>query len=302
MAKIISIGNIALGGTGKTPMVIKLGKYFIQKGYKTAVISRGYKGKIGYDFNLICDGDNILLSPPFAADEPYLIAISLKDAVVATCRDRNLAYRIICDKFKPDIVLLDDAFHHRKIEKDLDIVLIDYQNPISTGLIFPFGYLRQPPSSLKMADIIVFTNANNNRSIPVKITKYIKDKPIFFSDVKIKGVFYNNMLIDCSNKQFFAFSGIAKNKNFLNLLKRLNINLSGFKGYMDHRNYTNRDFSYLKKMLLKYRADMLLTTEKDYVKLDEELKKITAVVQIETEIIEEEKFFQFISDKLLLTS
>jgi len=78
LTKIISVGNIALGGTGKTPMVIKLGEYFIQKGYKTAVISKGYKGKIGYGFNLISDGKNTLLKPPLAADEPYLIAIRLK--------------------------------------------------------------------------------------------------------------------------------------------------------------------------------------------------------------------------------
>jgi len=154
-------------------MVIKLGEYFIQKGYKTAVISKGYKGKIGYGFNLISDGKNTLLKPPLAADEPYLIAIRLKKAVIATCSDRNLAYRIICDKFNPDIVLLDDAFQHRKIERDVDIVLLDYQNPISTGFIFPFGYLRQIPSSLRKADIVVFTNTDENYIIPEKVSKYV---------------------------------------------------------------------------------------------------------------------------------
>jgi tetraacyldisaccharide 4'-kinase len=302
LAKIISVGNISLGGTGKTPMVIKLGEYFIHKGYKTAVISMGYKGKIGYGFNLISDGKNILLNPPLAADEPYLIAIKLKKAVVATCRDRNLAYKIIYEKFKPDIVLLDDAFQHRKIERDVDIVLLDYQNPISTGFIFPFGYLRQTPSSLRKADIVVFTNADENCIIPEKVINYVYSKPVFFAKKSLAGVFLNNNLFNYLDKEFFVFSGLANNRNFINFLTNQNINVAGYKGFSDHHDYTTKDFLYLKKMLLKYKADLLLTTEKDFVKLDDELKKITAAVQIETEIIEEEKFFKFISNKLLLTS
>ncbi|MEF3254104.1 MAG: tetraacyldisaccharide 4'-kinase [Deferribacterales bacterium] len=287
-----------MGGTGKTPMVIKIGKYFIDKNLKVAVISRGYKGKIGYGLNVISDGKALLLKPPLAADEPYLIANKLPTAYVVTCKDRNLAYNYISEHYHPDIILLDDAFQHRRIKRDLDILLLDYNNPISTGFIFPFGYLREFPSAIQRGDIIVFTKVpEGDIKIPLNVKKYIRGKDIFFSRTKIVGVFLGEEMIG-KDLKFFSFSGIANNRSFFLMLIKNGYNIVGNKGFRDHHSYQDRDFLELKRYLTNSKADLLITTEKDYVKLDDNIKKFTAVVRIEFEIDREEDFFELIISKI----
>lgn len=297
MPKIVSIGNISLGGTGKTPFTIFLANKLISKGYNVAILSRGYKGKVGYDTNLISDGKKILLKPPLAADEPYMIAVNCKGAIVITGKDRNKSYQFLLKNFKNiDFVLLDDAFQHRKMKRDLDILLLDHKNPISTGLPFPFGYLREFPSAIKRADIVVFTRADSF-TIPAKVEKYIKDKPTFFSKTKPVGVFYQSNLYDLeflNDKNVVAFAGIAKNKNFFKLLESLGANLVYTKGFMDHHLYKEREKSFLLKIKERYKADLLITTEKDFVKMDENLKNLVSYLKIGMEIDEENRLIEMI--------
>ncbi|MGA1863112.1 tetraacyldisaccharide 4'-kinase [Deferribacter thermophilus] len=297
MPKIVSIGNISLGGTGKTPFTIFLANKLISKGYNVAILSRGYKGKIGYDTNLISDDKKILLKPPLAADEPYMIAVNCKGVIVITGKDRNKSYQFLLKNFKNiDFVLLDDAFQHRKMKRDLDILLLDHKNPISTGLPFPFGYLREFPSAIKRADIIIFTRANSF-TIPANVKKYIKDKPTFFSKTKPVGVFYQNNLYDLEflkDKNVVAFAGIAKNRNFFKLLESLGANLVYTKGFMDHHLYKEREISFLLKIKERYKADLLITTEKDFVKMDENLKNLVSYLKIGIEVNEENRLIEMI--------
>lgn len=286
-----------MGGTGKTPMVIKLGNFFIEHGKKVSVISRGYKGRLGYSLNVISDGKNINYHPPMAADEPYLIANILKSASVITCKDRKTAISYAIKNFSPDIILLDDAYHRKDIKKDLDLLLLDYNNPISTGLPFPFGYLREPPTAIKRADLILFTKTGGKRDLPEKVKKYVTGKPVFFSDIDFKGVFLNGIPLNTKNLKFVAFSGIANNHQFFKFLGKNGIELVKNKGFSDHHYYTIKDFERLKKMIDLSDADYLITTEKDYVKLSEEMKKITAYVKIDIKIYDEIVFFQFILSK-----
>ncbi|MCA1927454.1 MAG: tetraacyldisaccharide 4'-kinase [Calditerrivibrio sp.] len=298
MAKIISVGNISMGGTGKTPMVIKLGRFFIEIGFRVAVISRGYKGRVGYGLNLISDGESILMQPPLAADEPFLIATKLNKAFVVTCKDRKAAYNFSLEKFNPQVVILDDAFQHRRIQRDLDIVLLDYNNPISTGFIFPFGYLREFPSALKRADIILFTKTPEGvENIPVSMEKYIFNKPIFYSSVKVEGIFYKGEPVDKKLK-FFAFSGIANNKSFFQMLENQSIQVVGSAGFRDHHSYSEGDFKKLKKILKSSHADLFVTTEKDFVKLSSEMKDMTSILKIDTSIRNEDLFFNCILNKI----
>ncbi|ADR18964.1 tetraacyldisaccharide 4'-kinase [Calditerrivibrio nitroreducens] len=298
MAKIISVGNISMGGTGKTPVVIKLGRYFLDAGKKVSIVSRGYRGKIGYSINVISDGEKIYHHPPYAADEPYMIAKILEKASVVTGKDRRAVVEFVSTTFNPDIIILDDAYHRKDVRKDLDLLLLDYKNPISTGFVFPFGYLRESPSAIKRADIVLFTKTGGEKVIPEKVKKFLDNKPVFFSDVEMMGVFLGNEELTDKNIRFLAFSGIANNTQFFDFLRKKGLNILDKKGFSDHHNYTLKDFNNLINLLKKTDADYLVTTEKDFVKLNDEIKQITAYIKIEIKIFDEEKFFGFVNRKL----
>jgi|Wag4MinimDraft_12_1082652.scaffolds.fasta_scaffold00037_14 tetraacyldisaccharide 4'-kinase len=300
MCKIISVGNISLGGTGKTPFCIFLAEKLLNDGARVCILSRGYKGKIGLDTHIVHDGSNFLLNPSDAADEPFLIASKLKKACVITGKNRCKSFNTAKKVFNPDYVILDDGFQHRRMGRDIDIVLIDHSNPLSTGFIFPFGYLRERPKSLSKADIIVFTRAENCK-VPEKVTKYISDKPVFFSNTKIDGFYLQGRMVDenfLNDSTFFLFSGIASNRNFFNMICNTNISVKGKKFYSDHHFYSERDFNSLIDKKKKSGADFFLTTEKDYVKLPEYMKEQTVCLQISLTIDNEKGFWDTLFDKL----
>lgn len=300
MCKIISVGNIALGGTGKTPFCIYLAEKLLNDGARICILSRGYKGKIGLDTNIIHDGNGFLLYPPEAADEPFLIASRLKEACVITGKDRRQSLNTAKSTFNPDYVILDDGFQHRQIDRDVDIVLLDHANPLSTGFVFPFGYLRERPKALSRADIIVFTRAVNNK-VPESVVRYVSDKPVFFSDTKISGFYYKDEAMDegsLKNSTFFLFSGIASNRKFFDMVYKTNILVKGKRFYTDHHFYKERDFKKLIKEKKESGADFFLTTEKDYVKLPDYMKEETVCLQISLLIDKEKDFWAALFDKL----
>ncbi len=293
MSTVISVGNISMGGTGKTPFTLMLSKYFLKAGRKVCILSRGYKGKIGLDTNIICDGKNILLKPPLAADEPFMLANHLKNAIIITGKDRTKSYKFAKMKFSPDIFILDDGFQHRKMHRDIDILLLDYKKPISTGFPFPFGYLREFPSAIRRADIVVFTRAEDEK-IPDEVEKYILNKPYFFSQIFTTGLFNNeNVCVTekVKNSKFIAFSGIAKNNSFLNTLRQQGLNIVKTTFFNDHHSYTERDEEKLLKLIQKNEADFFVTTEKDFVKLTENIRMKALYLRMEVKLNNEKVFF-----------
>ncbi len=300
MSKIISIGNISLGGTGKTPFTIKVAKHYINENKKVCILSRGYKGGLGYDTNIISDGNEILFAPPKAADEPYMIAREVPKSIVITGKDRNQSYEFAVKKFNPDIFILDDGFQHKKMKRDVDILLLSHHRPASTGLPFPFGYLREFPSGIKRADIIVFTRAKKE-FVPKEVTFYVKDKPIFYSDTKPVAIFKDREQFDIADffdKYAFAFSGIAKNMNFYNSLLENGIGIIGNKNFMDHHTYSESDIKRVKTLAERKKADFIITTEKDYVKIPKELRQDIYYLKIDVVLNNEDLFFEEI-DKVL---
>ncbi|MGE4317423.1 MAG: tetraacyldisaccharide 4'-kinase [Deferribacterales bacterium] len=295
MAKIISIGNISLGGTGKTPFAIMTAQHFIDQGKKVCVLSRGYRGRIGYDTAVISDGENILIGPDMAADEPYMIAVNCPKAIVITGKERNDSFEYAEREFKPDIYILDDGFQHKRMKRDIDICLLDHKRPVSTGWMFPFGYLREPASAIERADIVIFTRAED-ASVPEKTAKYVKDKPVFFSDVKFAG-FYNDqgkLDIEYQGKTAYAFCGIAAPYKFFSFLAKLGINLVRRKIFGDHHKYLDREGYSIMKKASEMEADMVITTEKDYVKLTPDMKEDMVYAKIEIDLKDRERFFQIL--------
>lgn len=295
MAKIISIGNISMGGTGKTPFTIMTAKHFIAQGKKVCILSRGYRGRIGYDTAVISDGKDILIGADMAADEPYMIAVNCPEAIVITGKERTKSYEYAEREFKPDIYILDDGFQHKKMKRDIDICLLDHKRPVSTGFMFPFGYLREPASAIDRADIVVFTRAQDE-SIPAKTAKHVEGKPVFFSKVEFEG-FYNaegQQDIDYKGKTAYAFCGIASPFKFFSFLTELGIKIVRKKVFGDHHAYAGSDDYSITKRAKELEADYIITTEKDYVKLPEEAKENMLYAKIGIKLNDADRFFQIL--------
>ncbi|UOD35406.1 tetraacyldisaccharide 4'-kinase [Deferribacteraceae bacterium V6Fe1] len=296
---IISIGNISLGGTGKTPFVILIGRYFLDRGKRLCVLSRGYKGKLKYDTNIISDGNKFYFTPPMAADEPYLIGKNLKNAVVITGKDRRKGYLLAKEKFGCDTFILDDGYQHRKMQRDVDILLLDFRRPVSTGFIFPFGYLREFPSAIKRADIIVFTKSNGKNIIPEKARRYVEGKPVFFSDYRFVSIACEGKEIPINymnGEKVLAFSGIAKNKHFFRMLKSIGADVVKTFSFKDHHIYKEKELLGILESAKEKGVKYIITTEKDYVKIPDNLKEKFYYAKIEIILNDKQGFFNAIEE------
>jgi tetraacyldisaccharide 4'-kinase len=160
--KVVSIGNITVGGTGKTPVTLHVADLLRRMGYKVAVISRGYGGSAGKKAGIVSDGQEIKMTPEEAGDEPYMISLKLKGIPVIVGRDRVKAGRFAIGEFGSDIIVLDDGFQHLGLRRDLNIVLLDSANPFGNGYLLPRGVLREPLSHLGRADAFVLTRSDLN--------------------------------------------------------------------------------------------------------------------------------------------
>ena len=291
--KVISVGNIIMGGAGKTPHTITIANEYINRGEKVAILSLGYRGRLGYDTNVISDGNNIFHKPPFAADEPYMMALECNSASVITGKNRTLSMEYAQNNFGTTLAVLDDGFQYKPIKKDADILLLDHKNPISTGWPFPFGYLREMPYGIKRADIIIFTRSSNN-NIPESTKKYIADKPVFFSRTVTDKIVIKNKILPITDFKGIcagAFSAVASNKSFLDSLKYAGINIVYFKGFRDHALLNEADLESIIKESKKNGSEFFITTQKDFVKIPDKYKDIFGYLKMEINIDHKDVFF-----------
>jgi tetraacyldisaccharide 4'-kinase len=289
---IISIGNITVGGTGKTPMTIYVAQVMKQLGYKVAIISRGYKGRAEKVGGIVSDGKVLLMTPEIAGDEPYMMAYRLKDVPVIVGKNRFKAGRQAIRKFDLDVIVLDDGFQHLKLQRDLDLVLLDYRKPFGNGHLLPRGVMREPASALLCANAIILTrsdtvNDNGMSSSLKKLRSYERKKPVYRTFhhpcvYKIingeKKIFETNMQeafrqnSDCmKGRTVFAFSGLADNHSFQQTVKSLQCNLSGFMEFPDHHPYSERDLDEILSAAKKSMSECIITTEKDYVRIADKI-------------------------------
>lgn len=259
---VISIGNITVGGSGKTPMTIFLAEKLKEKGKKVVILSRGYKGKIK-DIGVVSDGNNIILSPEDAGDEPYLMAAKLKTVPVIVGRDRYKTGLYAIEKFKPDVIILDDGFQHVSLYRDIDILLVDSRRGFGNGHLFPLGMLREPLSGLKRASVFMI------KGKPSAIT-LLKDRPIIFFSYKPKAVssLFDNSILSVDSlkgKKIAALFGIADPKSFKHTLEGLGASVIKEIAFPDHYAYTYKDIQIIAGEAEG--VDMVITTMKDAVKL-----------------------------------
>lgn len=268
---VISIGNITSGGTGKTPLTIFIADYFLQKGKRVGIVSRGYKRKSA-ETAIVCNGKTVL-SVEKSGDELKLISDSLVDKYpdkifTAAGIDRVSASELLIKEFNPDLIILDDAFQHRKIKRDLDLVLIEATEMLNKSflknILLPAGKLRESYRDLKRAGIIIQNNKNYNENIIPELKKYGKEivviryKTEYFMD-------YKNSILDKNEQSVILFSGIANSESFSSMVKSADMNISKKFNFADHHEYSIKDIEELKS---NFNSDKIfITTEKDFVKI-----------------------------------
>ncbi len=327
--KVISVGNITVGGTGKTPMVIMLANLLKEKGYRPAILSRGYGGKKRRRVNVVSDGKNLLMNPEKAGDEPVLIAKSVINIPVVTGKKRYLTGKFAIEHFGADVLILDDAFQHRSLFRDIEIVLLDNKKPFGNGFVIPRGELREPANALGRADIIVKTGdrgqGTGDRRQGRGVTEQVAGNSGEWSvdsgsgQQAVAPVYYKAyrrpkdlLKVDTGNvyplahlhgKKVFAFAGIARPEHFKKTIESLRGKLVSFINFPDHHVYTQEDLIKIKKAASQSSAQIILTTEKDGIKLIDfpDFLRDIYLLRIEMEISPSQKEFENIILKKLET-
>jgi len=266
---VISVGNVVVGGTGKTPFVIMLADMLRKHGFKPAILSRGYKGAQEGKISVVSDGHNILMDASDAGDEPVLAADILRDVPVIIGKERSRAGNLAVERFGADILILDDAFQHRRLFRDIDIVLLDSEHPFGNGFMLPRGGLREPANALGRADAVIFTSTEGSTDTP-PVTESLR-LPTFRGLRRAKTLIGSEPgivpLEFLKGKRICAFSGIAKPDSFRKILEPLCREITLFTPFPDHHLYTGKDIEYIRETFRESRAELILTTEKDGIKL-----------------------------------
>ena len=261
---VICVGNIYLGGTGKTPLALEIFKIVKSSGKNPGFIKKGYD---------------------YLYDE-----IQMLEKIGKTYLNKNRKEAISeLISLKHDVAILDDGFQDFSIKKDFSILCFNSNQLIGNGFLIPSGPLRQTFQSIKQAECVVI-NGTKNLEFEDKIKKINENIKIFYSKYKIKN------LDKFKNKKVLAFAGIGNPSNFFELLKKNDINVKETISYPDHYNYSEEDYGFLIK---KKEQDVLLaTTEKDYYRLNEKMKESFDYVDVDLEIENKNEFINLVNSKL----
>ncbi len=260
--KVISVGNLVVGGTGKTPFVAFLADALKEEGKRVAVVVRGYKAK-GKEM-LISDGKDIFLSPNEAGDEGLLLAQRLKGIPVLQGKSRYQAIQLAVKRFNTELVILDDAFQHYALKKDVEIVLLDARRPFGNFCLLPRGILREPISALNRADAVVLTKIEDQTGaygLQRWLTVQFPHLSVFMSQSHI------SFVPELQGQDVVAFCGIARPEDFYQTCFKQGLKIKDFLAFPDHYAYTQRDIKRIKQLAQKMEVKWLVTTEKDIVKL-----------------------------------
>lgn len=276
---VISIGNLTMGGTGKTPMVKYLAHLLQEQGFQPAIISRGYGGATRERINIVSNGNDLLLDAAYVGDEPRMLAESLPGVFVLTGVIRKLpAARAV--EMGADILLLDDGFQHLAIHRDLDLVLFNAGSLAGNSRVFPGGDLREPVKALHRCHGFILTGTNDhNTERAGKFAELLQEKfpgrPVFNSTYRVTGLVRQEKegrrvrvgRDDLDEQRCYAFCGIARPESFRQTLEEFAIEPVGFQALADHHSYHKKEVRQLLNRAKKMAATCLLCTEKDLVKL-----------------------------------
>ena len=282
---VISVGNITLGGTGKTPVVEMLAAALRDAGRKVAVLSRGYKGRtslwsrlfarrIAYKPRVVSDGREVLLSSREAGDEPYMLARNLPGVVVLADANRVKAGLYAIRKFGVDTLVLDDGFQYLRLARTFDVVLIDCTNPFGNGRLLPRGTLREPLGNLRRAAFFMLTKSNGAAVAPIRDTLHgiNPDADIIettHEPLHLQDTFNGSQrpLEALRGKRVVALSAIANPRSFEEALAALGADVVQSHRFIDHHRFSALEVAHAIEEAREHEAAFIVTTEKDAVRL-----------------------------------
>lgn len=273
-ARVISIGNITTGGTGKTPIVFEFASYLaVNTDNKVAILSRGYGKKDKSAISVVKTNNNILINDPKeCGDEALMLANMLDNVVILTGSNRKKLAKLAVDEYNCNLLILDDGLQHKALARDLDIALIDQQNVLGNKKQLPLGPLREPVSSLRYVDSIIWVNksgVNTTDGMNIKNLFNIS-VPEYYAEYKVVGfVKYPNkqMISDITEKEVLAFTGIGQPESFFKQLQNQNMKVMKTLIFPDHNDYTESDINIINNESRNKGIKAIVTTEKDIIKL-----------------------------------
>lgn len=298
--RVITVGNITVGGTGKTPTVCLLARGLADKGFKVCIINRGYRGAKTQTPLIVSDGAQVLATAADAGDEAVMLGRKLQGIPVIACADRVAAGTLACERFGAQALILDDGFQHLRLRRDLDIVLINAADPFGNEHLLPRGILREPLQSLARSGIIVFTKADNRNAVEAligRVKELNASAPLFIA------TYINAGLRDCqtgatalpeqlAGAKVAALSSIGDPESFIRMITSAGMTVSEKLIYPDHHGYGSNDYMAIREASARLAA--VVTTEKDIAKLDSGMLQIKNlfVMEIEQLIAPADKFLK----------
>jgi len=289
--KVVVVGNLTVGGTGKTPVVMKMARVLSERGRRVAILSRGYKGRSDSpvrrfwrwltqgrrpDPLVVSDGKTVLVGPEEAGDEPYMMARNLADAgvVVIVDRDRVEGGRFALRRFGVDTILLDDGLQYLPLHGQINLLLVDRHNPFGNRRLLPRGILREPVANLSRGTYIIVTKCDG--PVPPELEAEIRrhnrkaeiiacaHRPREFVEVDGPARF---PLEHVRGRRVMAFSGIATPERFEATLRELGADLVANRRFLDHHAFAEEDLDEILERAQRAKAEFIVTTEKDAVRL-----------------------------------
>lgn len=262
---VISVGNLAAGGTGKTPVVDYIARYLLDQGRRVAIVSRGYGGERHFGVQLVCSGKGPVLGPQQVGDEPFLLARRNPRALVLTARRRADGVRKAVAELAAEVVLLDDGFQHRAVARDLDIVLLDARRPLGNGLPLPAGPLREFPAALRRGHLFILTRAPEHPVATLELPGPVLHSRHQLSPSLLGSDGSSHPFSQLLGKRGLAFAGIADPPGFFAACRQRGLTLGKTLSFADHCRYNAEQLEQLRRAAAE--VDYLITTEKDGVKL-----------------------------------
>ncbi|MBN1541462.1 tetraacyldisaccharide 4'-kinase [candidate division KSB1 bacterium] len=265
--RVISVGNLSVGGTGKTPTVQYLARRLQQHGKAVAVLSRGY-GRESRGMVMVSDGQRMLADSRQGGDEPVMLAQTLPGIPVLVDRDRVRGGHFLEQRFHPDVILLDDGFQHRRLHRDVDIVTFCADSLWGNGFCLPAGPLRERRTHLNRADLIWL---NGKTPAHFSLDRVPQKTPRLFADYEVEALVgqKSRWPVDIlRGERVLAFCGIARPNRFRDQLRLLGVEIRVFRSFSDHYAYSLLDIEALEHQAAQFGCTWIVTTEKDWNKLE----------------------------------